>query len=381
MTRHFEIHFGSAAALLVAMTVAGNARAQTAASDPKTTGNTPAPAISAPTTTPAPATSASASAATATPPPAPAQNQITTPQQPPFDPNNIATDDNPLPGNSPARRKTLVPHPLEEEPVGGIKFTADPIGDGAILSMALGFSAISELILSTGEIRPQQIDSTFQSSSLLGIDRGAISQKIDPNASAYSTVALVSAVGFAVLHPVISGVSRGSEAFLVDATIYAETTSIAWGLDDLAKIAVRRPRPVAYIDRNNYIAAGGDPAKYDNTSTDSALSFYSGHVTEVAAISATATYLTFARYKARDVRPWITVLAGSALTLFTAVERVRAGAHFPTDTIAGAMAGAGVGILVPHLHREDSVRQRPVWVGFAPSVETKGGTVTFGGQF
>jgi membrane-associated phospholipid phosphatase len=380
MTRHFEIHFGATAALLVAMTVAGNARAQTAVSDPLSTGNTPAPAISAPTTTPAPATSASASATAATPP-ASAQKQITTPQQQPFDPNNIATADSPLPGNSPARRKTLVPHPIEEEPAGGIKFTADPIGDGAILSMALGFSAISELIISTGEIRPQQIDPTFQSSSLLGIDRGAISQSIDPNAGPYSTIALGAAIGFAVLHPIISGVKRGSEAFLVDATMYAETMSIAWGLDDLAKIAVRRPRPIAYIDRNNYIAAGGDPAKYDNTSTDSSLSFYSGHVTEVAAISATATYLMFARYKARDVRPWITVLAGSALTFFTAVERVRSGAHFPTDTIAGAMAGAGVGILVPHLHREDSVRQRPVWVGFAPSVETKGGTITFGGQF
>ena len=380
MTRHFEIHFGSMAALLVTMGVAGNARAQTSVSDPKSTGNALAPATSAPTAAAAPATTAPASATT-TPRSVATQNQITTPQQPAFDPNNVATADSPLPGNSPARRQTLVPHPIEEEPAGGIKFTADPVGDGAILSMALGFSAISELIISTGEIRPQQIDPTFQSSSLLGIDRGAISQKIDPNASAYSTVALVSAVGFAVLHPVISGVSRGREAFLVDATMYAETMSIAWGLDDLAKIAVRRPRPVAYIDRNNYIASGGDPAKYDNTSTDSSLSFYSGHVTEVAAISATATYLTFARYKTRDVRPWITLLAGSALTFFTAVERVRAGAHFPTDTIAGAMAGAGVGILVPHWHREDSIKQRPVWVGFAPSVETKGGTITFGGQF
>jgi membrane-associated phospholipid phosphatase len=298
------------------------------------------------------------------------------------DPTKLSSADSPLAGNSPSRRVTLVPHPTEPEPQGGIKFTADPVGDGAILTMALGFSAISELIISTGEIRPQQIDPNFQSSSLLGIDRGAISQHIDPNAATFSTIGLGVALGVAVLHPIVSGIRRGREAFLVDAVIYAETMSIAWGLDDLAKIAVRRPRPIAYIDRNQAIANGTyNPATYDNTSTDSSLSFYSGHVTEVAAISATATYLNFARYGARDVRPWIAMIAGSALTTFVSIERVRAGEHFPTDTIAGAMAGAGVGVLVPHLHRADSIGQRPVWVGFAPSFENKGGTITFGGLF
>jgi undecaprenyl-diphosphatase len=288
--------------------------------------------------------------------------------------------DTPLSPISPVRRTSAIPHPIEKEPAGGIHFTADPIGDGAILAVALGFAAVSELILSTGEIRPQQIDPSFQDSQLLGIDRGAISQKVDPNAAALSTVGLAAAASFALLHPILSGVTRGPEAFLVDAVIYGESMSIAWGVGDLAKIAVRRPRPIAYIDRNKYIANGGDPKAYDNTETDSSLSFYSGHTTEVAAVSATATYLMFARYP-HDARPWITLVAGSALTTFVAVERVRSGAHFPTDTIAGAMAGAGIGTLVAHLHRADSVRQRPVWVGFSPSLESKGGVVTFGGAF
>ncbi|MEO7111116.1 MAG: phosphatase PAP2 family protein [Polyangiaceae bacterium] len=288
--------------------------------------------------------------------------------------------DTPLSPSSPARKISAIPHPLEAEPAGGIHFTADPIGDGAILAVALGFAAVSELIISTGEIHAQQIDSSFQSSQLLGIDRGAISQQIDPNAGLLSTVGLAAAAGFAVLHPILSGVTRGPEAFLVDAVIYGESMSIAWGVGDLAKIAVRRPRPIAYIDRNAYISKGGDPKTYDNPQTDSSLSFYSGHVTEVAAVSATATYLMFARYP-HDARPWITLIAGSALTTFVAVERVRSGAHCPTDTLAGAMAGAGIGTLVAHLHRADSVRQRPVWVGFSPSLESKGGVVTFGGAF
>jgi membrane-associated phospholipid phosphatase len=346
------------------LSIANQARAQTV-EDPKTpikqgdsataqaSTSTTQPTQPTQPTTPAPAVSAAAQA---------------------------SSPDTPLSPISPVRKTSAIPHPLEDEPAGGIHFTADPIGDGAILGVALGFAAISELILSTGEISPQQIDPSFQSSQLLGIDRGAISQKIDPNAGTFSTVGLAAAAGFAVLHPILSGVTRGPEAFLVDAVIYGESMSIAWGVGDLAKIAVRRPRPIAYIDRNAYISRGGDPKTYDNTETDSSLSFYSGHTTEVAAVSATATYLMFARYP-HDARPWITLVAGSALTTFVAVERVRSGQHFPTDTIAGAMAGAGIGTLVAHMHRADSVRQRPVWVGFSPSLESKGGVVTFGGAF
>ena len=66
------------------------------------------------------------------------------------------------------------------------------------------------------------------------------------------------------------------------------------------------------------------------------------------------------------------------------VERVRAGAHFPTDVIAGAFAGAGIGVVVPHLHRTTDVQQRRVWVGFSPAVErqqARGGVLTLSGAF
>ena len=55
------------------------------------------------------------------------------------------------------------------------------------------------------------------------------------------------------------------------------------------------------------------------------------------------------------------------MTVLTAYGRVQSGDHFPTDVIAGAMAGAGIGILVPHLHRSDEVKRRPVWIGFLPT--------------
>jgi undecaprenyl-diphosphatase len=63
---------------------------------------------------------------------------------------------------------------------------------------------------------------------------------------------------------------------------------------------------------------------------------------------------------------------------------VRAGKHFPTDVLAGAVAGAGIGIIVPHLHRTEDVQQRRVWVGFAPEVrgsEARGGSLLLSGTF
>jgi undecaprenyl-diphosphatase len=56
---------------------------------------------------------------------------------------------------------------------------------------------------------------------------------------------------------------------------------------------------------------------------------------------------------------------------------VRSGEHFPTNLIAASLAGAGIGALVVHLHREDAVRQRPVWIGMSP-VE-RGGVFTASG--
>jgi len=159
--------------------------------------------------------------------------------------------------------------------------------------------------------------------------------------------------------------------------MYAEALSVTWALTNLTKVAFRRPRPIAYIDRLDAIAGGQDPATYDNTSTDSALSFFSGHAANAGAVAATATYLAFARAPG-TTRAWLTFAAGIGLTSFVGVERVRSGAHFPTDVMAGALVGAGVGVLVVHLHRENG--ERKVWVGTAPALGG-GGTIALSGIF
>lgn len=236
-------------------------------------------------------------------------------------------------------------------------FQVDPIADVAIIGLALGFAGLAEAIISTGELRPQRPVSTDK---LLTIDKGAVSQQFDKNASTYSNIGLVTAVGFAVLDPILSLFRDGKEVALVDATLYAQSLSLTYALTDLAKVAIRRPRPSAYVAQAALDAQYGANAP-SISDTDSSLSFFSGHAAIVAATASTASYLAFCRAPG-TWRPWVTVAIGAMMTAGVSIERVRAGAHFPTDVIAGSIAGAGVGLLVPHLHRHDSTG-RAVWIG------------------
>jgi hypothetical protein len=79
--------------------------------------------------------------------------------------------------------------PLEE----GQHFSLDPVSDGVITAAGFGFSFLLGEVLSTGEIRPPV--PSVSASSLLPIDRAAVTQKIDPNAGTYSNIGLYAAVG------------------------------------------------------------------------------------------------------------------------------------------------------------------------------------------
>lgn len=288
------------------------------------------------------------------------------------------------PPKDPERRVTLEPKPAEPPPSGRATFDVDPIADSSLIALSFGFAEVLELINSTGEIRPQQVAPGFDRNNLIGIDRASITSTPSASAGTLSNVGLFTAGAFAIIDPIASGFREGSvQTVLVDGMLYAESASMTFAFTNMVKLAVRRPRPRAYIDAEAEASKGN--VDYTNTSTDSALSFFSGHSSMTAAIGATATYLAFTRAPHR-ARPWITLALATALTSFVSIERVRAGKHFPTDVIAGSVAGAGIGIIVPHLHRTEDIKQRRVWVGFAPAdgrdvVATRGGTLLVSGTF
>jgi len=253
-------------------------------------------------------------------------------------------------------------------------FTIDPVADGVVIAAGAGTAGLLELILSTGEIIPQRPGSPDR---LLPFDRIATTQTVDPNALLISNVGLGLALGFAALDPFLSAARDGWDAALVDGMMYAESLSVTLVVTDMTKMAVRRPRPVAYIDQaNSDKAAGGTGKGMPITSTNDELSFFSGHAASAGAATATATYLAFLR-SPHTLRPWLAV--GTLLTAFIGVERVRGGAHFPTDVVAGSLVGAGIGVLVPHMHRQ--ARESPfVWVGLSPT-NGDGASVTLQGIF
>lgn len=54
--------------------------------------------------------------------------------------------------------------------------------------------------------------------------------------------------------------------------------------------------------------------------------------------------------------PWIfTAVAGSSV----AHELVKAGEHYPTDVIVGALVGTGIGIAIPALHHRNRNEETP----------------------
>ena len=244
-------------------------------------------------------------------------------------------------------------------------FTIDPVVDGLLIVGGASFDILLGLVLSTGEIQPQLPGDPAR---LLSIDRVAVTQTVDPHAGTYSDIGLWMATGFAVLDPILSGVRDGRRALAVDAILYAESIAITAAFTEATKIGVRRPRPIDYAScwPSSSPTAGGCTSE-----TDLQLSFFSGHASQTGAISATATYLAFVRSGWRSPRPWITLAAGTLLTAFVSYERVRSGEHFPTDVIMGSMAGAGIGVLVPHFHRrphyhDHGLETPPVLIGYVP---------------
>jgi hypothetical protein len=115
------------------------------------------------------------------------------------------------------------------------RFVIDPVSDGAVLSLALGVGGMSDATVSTGEITPQQPQS---SSRLLAIDRGVIDRRPRVGWGTISNLGIGVAAGHAIIDPVPSGVRDGVEKAIVDAFMYAETTSVTWGFTNLAKMAL-----------------------------------------------------------------------------------------------------------------------------------------------
>jgi membrane-associated phospholipid phosphatase len=93
----------------------------------------------------------------------------------------------------------------------------------------------------------------------------------------------------------------------------------------------------------------------EKTTSDAKKSFFSRH-TSAAFASAVFLSSVYGDYHPGSAaRPYI--WAGSLLAATAVgVMRCESGEHFPTDVIAGAVAGSAAGYLIPRLHRSSGGR-------------------------
>jgi membrane-associated phospholipid phosphatase len=123
----------------------------------------------------------------------------------------------------------------------------------------------------------------------------------------------------------------------------AEALASALVVTSVTKTLVGRPRPYTYN-------AGADPKAYaTKRGRDARRSFFSGHAATAFASLAAGGALYAGREPDRTSRA-VAWGAGAMLAAATANWRIRAGEHFYSDILVGALVGAAAGTIVPAFH-------------------------------
>jgi hypothetical protein len=141
------------------------------------------------------------------------------------------------------------------------------------------------------------------------------------------------------------------------ALMYFETialTSNLYTYSPLGPTFIDRYRPLAFYD---------EVPVSERQSGNMRNSFYSGHVATTAMGGFFLAKVLHDYHPEWGNRRWLLFGAATLPTATVARLRVRALKHFPTDTIAGGLIGAGMGILIPELHRKFQNRVK-VQAGF-----------------
>lgn len=168
---------------------------------------------------------------------------------------------------------------------------------------------------------------------LPGIDRGVVGA--NSSFARRGSDALLIGVGglaaFVAAHDRSAPQARGNLAVLANSVSWT-AASTGW-----LKVLIRRKRPILYTSGAAGVA----------TDPDNQRSFPSGHTSVAFAVA--TSYLVMAN---REHLPHRTrnaaLLFGSAAGI--GALRVAGGSHFPTDVLAGALLGSGIGWLVATVH-------------------------------
>lgn len=218
-----------------------------------------------------------------------------------------------------------------------IDITKDAIllGTGALATFIGDRMLKSQPIPSLDEIN------SLDENSLWGIDSHAV-DNYSPTAETVSDIILFTSATLPFAIYALDN-CRGEELEVL--FMAAETFLITNGITNVVKSAAQRYRPY------NYNPDVGMDTKLKRTSNRS---FFSGHASNTAAfcfLTAKGLNDMHPHWKTKKYISWI---VAAALPLGISYGRYKAGKHFPTDVLTGYIFGAGVGLLIPHLHKKDN---------------------------
>jgi membrane-associated phospholipid phosphatase len=207
------------------------------------------------------------------------------------------------------------------------------------LTAASAASLAVSLLLDAGQDLPGTDDlASFDPDDVNAFDRPA-TDNWSPDADRTADW-LVAATAAAPLLLVAGGSGRDEPGVIL--AMYGEALLLSTGVVQLLKVAADRARPYLYNE---------DPRIPEQMRTEQSAvrSFPSGHTATAFTAAVFLGTVYGELHPAGPGRGW--VWAGG-LTAATTVGwlRVRSGAHFPTDVLAGAAIGGLAGWLVPRAH-------------------------------
>lgn len=150
--------------------------------------------------------------------------------------------------------------------------------------------------------------------------------------------------------------------------VYGEALAINAAVFQGVKRLIQRPRPYAYHrspEMEAYVIEQG---------SDAYQSFYSAHAATAFCAATAGAYLASTRTPDRWARraAWS---SGFAVAAAAANLRVRAGKHFYSDIVLGALVGTAIGYAVPALHATDGAHAPSGGELAAATVGIVGGTL------
>ncbi|MEM7373709.1 MAG: phosphatase PAP2 family protein [Bacteroidota bacterium] len=214
------------------------------------------------------------------------------------------------------------------------------------LDISLGASALT--LATTSYLLSLQVDpltssqlASLSPTDIPGFDRSA-TNTWRPGIAKASDVLLIGGM----LSPGLFIFSRRIRSDIgVQLLMGAETYFSTFALTQTTKLAVLRNRPLTYISTNDpeLLAIQMKPS--------SRFSFFSGH-TSMAATMCWYTASVYDQYFPRSSARPLVWAAAASVPAVVGWMRVRSGKHFATDVIVGYLVGAGIGWLIPRLHRK-----------------------------